>query len=56
MIADLDRAKMGKEMSNGSVNDPFATKVIGDLEDETLAGKSSRNKNKRKNDKRKAKK
>ncbi|HZK28348.1 MAG TPA: Stk1 family PASTA domain-containing Ser/Thr kinase [Thermoclostridium sp.] len=49
MIADLDRVRMGKEMYNDSVNDPFATRVIGDLGDEALTGKNSRKKSKKSN-------
>jgi len=50
MIAELDHLKKGEinEM-NGNEPDQFATKAIGSLEEEVLAGKNVRRKNKKKN-------
>lgn len=50
MIAELDHLKKGEIMERGSNEpDPYATKVIGSLEDEALAGRNVRGKNNRKN-------
>jgi len=47
MIADLDHLKKGETIErNGNETDMFATRVIGSLEEESLAGKKDRRKSK----------
>ena len=49
MIAELDHLKKGEAFErNGYETDPYATKVIGSLEEEDLAGKNNRNRKKNK--------
>ncbi|ANX01958.1 Stk1 family PASTA domain-containing Ser/Thr kinase [Thermoclostridium stercorarium] len=49
MIADLDHVKKGEALErNGGETDLFATRVIGSLEEESLAAKKDRGRNRKK--------